>query len=244
MTRTSAALALAAALMLTPVSAYAQSGEKPERLISVTGQGLVQARPDQATVTAGVVTQAATARAALTGNSSDMDRILQALKGGGIQERDLQTSGFSVEPVYTQPPNGYDGSRPFEPRIAGYRVSNNVTVRIRDLARTGEILDQVVSLGSNSVSGPAFEVAEPKPVQEEARRDAVADAVSKAKLYADAAGVALGPVTRIDESGGQVPQPMPMMAAKRESFADSAVPVEAGDLTFQAQVSVTWRIAD
>jgi uncharacterized protein len=245
MTRLLAAiLALMAAASVA--LAQAQPLDRPplERLVTVTGEGVVRGRPDMAVITAGVVSEAAGAREALNANSAAVARMLAALRGAGLESRDIQTANFSVEPVYSQPPPGFDGSRPFQPEIIGYRVRNDLTLRIRDLNRTGILLDQVVELGANSISGPTFTVADPTPLEDQARRAAMRDALRKGDLYAQAASVRLGPVARIDESVGAVPPPVPMGAMAREMAADAAaVPVEGGELTFVARVTVAWEIA-
>jgi uncharacterized protein YggE len=170
-----------------------------------------------------------------------MTGILDSLRDSGIEPRDLQTSGFSVQPVYSQPPEDYDGSEPFEARVVGYEVHNNVTLRIRDLSRVGALLDQVVTLGANSISGPDFTVEDATPVEDNARRAAMQDAMRKAKLYAEAAGVELGDVFRIEEGYSRAPQPLAgEMMLRAAPSAD--VPIESGELTFQAQVSVTWKL--
>ena len=238
------ALLLAWPLAATSANAQAAAAEVRERLLSVAGEGVVRAQPDMALITLGVVSEAAAAREALSANNEAMARLLEALKEGGMESRDLQTYGFSVEPLYSQPPRDYDGTTPFTPQIVGYRVSNNLTLRIRDLDRVGEILDQAVTLGANSISGPTFTVADPTPLQDQARRAAIRDALRKAELYSEAADVALGPIFRIDESYMQPPQPFHPEAAMRLQAADASVPIEAGELTFQAQVSVSWSLAD
>lgn len=216
-----------------------------ERLLSVSGEGIVKGAPDIALITLGVVSEASAAREALAANSQSMERIINALKEAGIEPRDLQTSGFGVEPVYSQPPRDYDSSEPFQPEIVGYRVRNNVTLRIRDLSKVGVLLDQAVTLGANSISGPDFTVDDPKPLQDEARRAAVADALRKSELFAQAASITLGPIFRIDEGYAQPPQPIVAGAMMRmEAAVPSAVPIEGGELTFQAQVTVSWRLAD
>lgn len=238
-------IALASLAMMTALgAAEAQTVDRlpGERLLSVIGEGTVRGRPDMAVITMGVVTEAKEARAALDGNSAAVGRIIEALRGTGVESRDLQTANFSVEPVYTQPPPGYDGSQPFEPRIIAYRVRNELTLRIRDLGRTGVLLDQVVTLGANSITGPTFTVADPTPLEDQARRAAMRDAERKADLYAEAAAVSLGPIARIDESITSIQPPVPMGAMAREMSADAAVPVEAGELTFQARVSVSWDL--
>src|SRR5882672_1577857 len=155
------ALLIAAAVAGVLVSAVAEaqtSVAADERLLTVSGEGSVEGTPDIALITLGVVSEAPAARGALSANSQSMNRILGALKDGGIEPRDLQTSGFSVEPVYSQPPADHDTSAQFEPEIVGYRVRNNVTLRIRDLKRVGPLLDEVVTLGANSITGPSFTV--------------------------------------------------------------------------------------
>ena len=233
--------------VLTSGAAVAQAdaqldAPQGERHISVVGEGVVRGRPDMAILNAGVVSEAKTAGEALAANNAAMTRILDAMRAGGIESRDLQTANFSVEPRYSQPPPEYDGSQPFTPEIIGYAIRNEVNVRIRDLARTGEILDQVIALGANSITGPSFAAAEPAELEDQARRAAMRDAIGKGELYAQAAGVALGAIMRIEENISQWPQPMPMGAMARESAQDASVPIEAGELTFRAQVSVSWQV--
>lgn len=233
-----------AALSALAAPAHAQKADAREgaRLISVVGEGVVHAAPDMATIEAGVVSEAATAGEALAANSEAMQRILDALKSGGLEARDLQTSGFSVEPRYSQPPRDHDGSEPFVPKIVGYSVRNELTVKLRDLAKVGALLDQVIALGANSVSGPTFTIADPTPQEDAARRSAMHDALRKGRLYAEAAGVTLGPIFRIQEGGAEWPQPVPYAAMARE--AAGPVPIEGGEISFRAQVSVTWQLGD
>jgi uncharacterized protein YggE len=236
---------IAAALALPAAGGWAQTQpEARERLLSVSGEGSVTAHPDIALITLGVVSEAESARDALADNNESMTRVLDALKAEGLQPRDLQTSGFSVEPVYSQQPRNYEGQEPFRPEIVGYRVRNNLTVRIRDLERVGAILDQVVTLGANSISGPTFTVAEPAQHEDAARRAAVEEALRKARLYADAAGVELGPILRIEDGYSRPPEPIQPGTMMRMEAAASPVPIEGGELTFQAQVSVSWLLAD
>jgi uncharacterized protein YggE len=244
MRRAFSTLIIAVSLAGFAGAASAQTLDLPtaEPSISVTGEGIVRGQPDMAVITAGVVSEAETAGAALGENSAAMARITDALRGAGIDPRDLQTAGFFVEPVWSQPPPDSDGSQPFEPQIVGYRVRNELTIRVRNLPRTGALLDQVVSLGANSISGPTFTVADPTPLEDQARRAAVRDALRKGRLYADAANVPLGAILRIAENVFERPRPMPMAAMAREAAADAAVPIEVGEIVFEARVDVTWRI--
>jgi uncharacterized protein YggE len=192
-----------------------------------------------ASVAVGVVSEAATAADALSQNSASMLAIQSALTGAGIDRRDLQTGGFYVQPRYSEPPPDRQGA--FTPEIVGYTVQNTLNVRIRDLKMVGPVLDAMVRLGANSISGPTFGVAEPRDLEDQARREAVRDALRKATLYAEAAELALGPVVRIEEGYAAGPSPAPMLAMARDAAYDS-VPIEAGELTFQAQVSVTFAL--
>ena len=237
-------LALASPFAAGHGRAQVVAADTDARRLTVVGEGLVHGRPDMALINLGVVSEAVAASEALAANNAAMTRILDALKAEGIEARDLQTSNFSVEPRYSQPPPGYDGSQPFEPKIVGYSVRNQLTIRIRDLGKVGALLDEVIGLGANTISGPTFTVAEPTPLEDQARRAAMEDARRKATLYAEAAGLVLGPIARIEETIVQWPQPMPLGAMAREMAADASVPVEGGELTFQAQVSVSWELGD
>lgn len=242
-TKLGAVLIVAVAALFSGAVANAQTIEN-ERLVSVTGEGTVVGAPDMAMITLGVVSEAATARDALAANSQQMNGIITALKEGGMEARDLQTSGFSVEPIYSQPPADQDPSVQFRLEIVGYRVQNGVTLRIRDLTRVGAVLDQVVTLGANSISGPTFSVDDPAALEDQARGAAIADALRKGKLYAESAGLALGPIFRIEESFVQPPQPLGGAVMMRMEAAQSDVPIEGGELTFKVQVAVSWRIVD
>lgn len=237
-------LALVLALPLAAQEARAQDAVRAERLLTVTGEGSVHAAPDTAMITLGVVTEQANASAALAGNNASMSRIVDTLKQAGLAPRDLQTSGFSVEPVYSQQPPDFKGPEPFRPQIVGYRVHNSLSVRIRDLSRVGAVLDRVVTLGANSISGPVFTVEDSTTIEDEARRAAIADALRKGKLYGEAAQVALGPIFAIQEGYSRAPQPMAQGAMYRMAADAGSVPVESGELTFEAQVTVSWILAE
>ena len=212
--------------------------------IAIEGRGEVAAAPDMATINSGVTTQGATAREALDANTSAMAELIAALKAAGIEARDIQTSGFSVNPnyVYTdeRDANGYT----LPPKINGYQVSNTVTVAVRKLDTLGSILDKSVTVGANTVNGVSFSVADPSDLYDEARKAAFADARAKAELYATVAGSALEDIVSISETQGfNQPQPYPMYA-KAEMAADAAVPVEAGELSFAINVNVQWELDD
>jgi uncharacterized protein len=207
----------------------------PARSLTVSGEGFVSAKPDLALTTVGVVTQGSTAADALTANSKRMAALFDLVKSLGIEERDVQTSSLSVSPRYSAP----DPAQPEGERlIIGYDASNEVTLRIRDIGRLGDVLDKLVGqAGANNLRGIGFDFADPDPLLDEARKKAVADARRKAALYAEAAGIKLGAIQSIGESGGYYPKPAMAMAAR-----GMAVPIAAGESRMNATVSITYAI--
>lgn len=228
---TLAAVTLAAVVAISAAPAFARD----DATLSVTGSGTAAGTPDMATVSVGTVTEAATAGEALSENSTQVQAVIDAVKQAGVEARDIQTSGFSVSPRYTQPGNNSNEA----PKIDGYRVSNGVTVRVRKLDTLGDLLDTLVKAGANDVSGIQFAISDTDKLEDTARTAAVADAKHKAELYAEAAGVKLGRVLTIAEGGSQDPRPMPMM--RMEASAVS-VPVQAGEQTLSAQVRMVYEI--
>ena len=212
--------------------------------VSIEGRGEVTAAPDTAFVTSGVTTQGATAREAMDANTAAMSELLETLKASGIEERDIQTSGFSVNPNYVysdeRDANGYT----LPPRIAGYQVTNSVTVRVRALDTLGAVLDRSVTVGANTISGVTFSVADPSELYDEARKAAFADARAKAELYAGLAGGTLDELVSISETQN-IGQPQPyMMRAMVEAAPRADVPVAAGELSFSINVNVQWELDD
>jgi len=229
-----AAVAATATFLMTAQPVAAQ--DEAPRIITVSGMGEATARPDQASVTLGVITEATTAREALSANNAAMQGVFDQLTQIGIAEENIQTSNFSISPQY--PPYRQDNNEPR--RIVGYQVSNNVTVLFDNLDDLGPGLDAIVSSGANQLYGISFSISETDDLLMSARADAVADARAKAEVLAEAAGVTLGRVLNISEGGSYNPQPM--MYARAEMAMDSAVPVAAGQQTLSANVSMTFEI--
>lgn len=210
--------------------------------MQITGHGEVTAAPDTAYVTSGVTSQAENAKDALAANNADMAKLIETLKAAGIDEDDIQTSGFSVSPNYvysdSRDANGYQ----LPPKIVGYTVSNGVTVHVRDLTILGGVLDQAVTVGANQINGITFAVEDPTELYNEARKLAFADAKSKAELYAEAADVELAGLSLISEQINYNP-PQPYAFKAEAAMADrSIVPVQAGTLTFSIDVNVNWDL--
>jgi uncharacterized protein len=210
----------------------------------LSGTGVVRSAPDMATISTGVVTQAETAREALDANTAAMEQLIAVLREAGLENRDIQTSDFSVSPQYVysdrRDQNGYS----LPPEISGYQVSNTVTIAVRDLDGLGVVLDRAITVGANTVNGISFSVADPGKLLEEARRRAFADARAKATTYADAAGVSLGSIESISEQLDYAP-PQPMLRAAYADMAQTeSVPVEAGEMSYSVTATITWSIED
>ena len=215
--------------------------DKPVRTITVSGEGKVKTKPDTASITAGVVTEAPTAREALNKNNDRMQEVMAGMRDAGIAEDDLQTAQFSVSPMYSRPPRRPNVPSE-DPKIIGYRVSNTATGIIRDLKKVGTILDKVITLGANSVSGPSFFINKPGPLLDKARKQAVADALRKADLLAQAADVQLGAIQTIREGGGYAPQPRMMNRAMAMDMEAKSVPIAAGTQEIRASVNMVIAI--
>jgi uncharacterized protein YggE len=232
-----AALAL---ISLAPWSAAAPAQAQPAtavepRLLSVSGEGEVKAKPDQAMLSAGVVMQGKTAADALAANSRAMNTVFATLKRLGIPDRSIQTSSFSVNPQYPE----YNSREPR--RIVSYQVSNTVSVTVEDLDKLGPALDALVSSGANSLGDIAFTIRDPKPLMAQARDAAVKDAMAKAETLARAAGVSLGPIVAINE--GVIAPPQPLYRTMNMAAAPAAPPpISAGESTVSANVSMSWEI--
>jgi uncharacterized protein YggE len=223
-----AAAVIAGALLATP--ALAQTVVPPS-VISVTGEATVSVPPDQAQIDGGVTSEAKTAREASDANNTAMGKVLLALKGAGIEEKDVQTSRLSLQPQSA--PN-----RTGPAAIVSYRASNRVTVRLRDVTKVASVIDTLVGAGANEIGGINFVVSQASKLLDDAREQAVADARRKAEIYARAAGVTLGAPLSISEEGAPGPMPFRKMAAGMAA----STPVAQGEETLAVTVSVSWAI--
>lgn len=239
-------LAPIALVAAAPLAAQTQPAAPavPSTMLSLNAEARSFRKPDLAVFSAGVTSQGKTAVEALSANSADMNRVIAALKQAGIADRDIQTSNLSLNPIYAPQVVRPDGrvENP-EPRIIGYQVNNQVTVRQRKLADYGRVLDTLVSAGANQINGPSFELDDSDAAMDEARTAAMAKARQRAELYARAAGLRVRRIVSISEGGGYNPPPMPVMYA-RAAMADAApTPVAAGEVGLTATVSVQFELA-
>jgi hypothetical protein len=228
-----AAVALGCQLAQVTGSALAQDGNRmSDRTITVSASGSVSAAPDRAVVNAGVMTEAATAREALTQNNLAMKKVIDGLKGLGIEARDIQTVAVNLQPRYGK-------ARPDGSQLAnGFQAHNQVRIVVRALDRLGDVLDQAVTLGANQTGGIGFEVGDAETLKDAARKVAIANARRRAETYAAASGVGVGQVLTIAETV-QAPGPR---GGHDFAVAARAVPIEAGSVDLTVTVHVTWAL--
>jgi uncharacterized protein len=221
------AAALASGLLATPALAQVT----PPATISVTGEASVSVPPDLAQIDGGVTTEAKTAREASETNNAAMGKVLLALKGAGIDEKDFQTSRLSLQPQYAPNKSGPNA-------VIGYRAANRVTIRLRDVTKVAGTIDILVAAGANELGGINFMVSAASKLLDDAREQAIADARRKAEIYAKAAGVTLGSPISILEEGSSAP----MQFRKMSAGGGASAPVAQGEETLRVMVSVSWAI--
>ena len=224
-----AALAMGA---LSAAPALAETDLPPA--ISVTGEASISVPPDLAQLDAGVASDGKTAREASEANNAAMAKVLAALKGAGIDDKDVQTSRLSLQPQYAQ---NRSGPSP----ITGYRASNRVTVKLHDVSKVAGVIDALVGAGANDVGNVNFTVEHPSKLLDQAREQALADAKRKAEIYAKAAGVMLGTPIAIAEGGAPAPMFRAKMAGAPMAMA-APTPIAQGEETLSVTVSASWAI--
>jgi hypothetical protein len=226
-----------AALMLgaLPSSAVAQQITQTiaGTRLDVNATGEVARVPDIAVISAGVVSRAPTASAALQDAADRMQRVLAALKRAGVADRDVQTNNVSLNPEYRYPENQ-------SPQLVGYTASNNVTVRFRDIRSSGKILDALVAQGANQINGPTLTIDKPEAALDEARAQAIAIGRARADLYARSLGMRIVRVVAVNESGGSFVQPLPAYA--RAEAAPAKTSIEPGEQKLQVNVAMTFEL--
>ncbi len=235
------ALALGAAL--TPAGALAQVQTVPVQVplisgtrLDISATGEVTRVPDVAIISAGVQTLRPTATAAIEENAARMERVRTALKRAGIEDRDIQTSSISLNPEYH-----YANNQP--PRLTGYRATNTVNVKFRDLKRTGTILDALVAEGANQINGPNLTIDKPDEAYDEARVKAIAAGLARAELYARALGKRVVRLISVSEGGGHMPPPMPMVQfARAEGAADASSKIDPGSQELQVSNAMSFEL--
>jgi uncharacterized protein YggE len=215
---------------------YISTGSASQPTLNVSATGYANVAPDRATVSAGVVQQGKTAREAMMANATLMTAVFEELETANIPKSDITTSQLSLQPQYDY----RDRNRPV---IKGYEARNTVTVKSDDIEQVGPMLDALVRAGVNNINQVNFTVKDPKSALDKARKDAIKEAREKAQGMAEAAGVNLGPLLSLNESGGgNMPQPVMMRTAAMESSGFST-PISAGDQTLSVRVNMSYGIA-
>lgn len=211
-----------------------QTAPSAGTLLSISAQAEASRAPDIATMSTGVVTQAADANAAMRANAEQMAKLMQAIKAAGIAERDVQTSGVNLSPQYR-----YAENQP--PAITGYQASNTVNLKVRDIGKLGQVLDALVVSGANQINGPTFEIDDADAVQDEARAAALKKAQARAEVYANSLGMRVRRIVSISEGGGFQAPPRPMMAMR--AMAESAdTSISPGESTLTANLDVVFEL--
>jgi uncharacterized protein YggE len=236
-TLTLAAALGAAAPGIGPVAAIAQEAPAEGTYLSISADGVVVSTPDVASVSAGVMTRAATAREALAANSKEMSKIMAALRKAGVAERDIQTSNIMVNPEYAYPENE-------AAKLTGYVATNDVIVTVRDLKRLGPAIDAVAAAGANQINSVGFSLSNQDAVMAEARAKAMKEARDRAELYAKAAGMKVTKILSISEGQpfSPVPTPPVLMARAEADMAAPPAPVSPGELSTMANVVVAFEL--
>ncbi len=216
------------------VSQVAAPATNPIPLIAVTGEGTATSAPDIAHVSLGVQSNAATAGAASTANASAMQAVITAVKALGIPDKDIQTEGYSIYPIYAT--NGGQESQ----TITGYRVTNGIAITVETPSQTGAIVDAGVQAGANTGVSISFGLKDNTALQEQALTLAFQQAQAKASALAKAMGVTLTGAYTVSESGTSLPVTAGQAAPRAQSAAAST-PVELGQLAVNSQVEVTFQ---
>ncbi len=239
---TLAALALLLAGCGTNSSSPSQAeAAQPDQAmnIKVIGHGEALGEPDEARVTVGVEVFSPNVNEATAENEAVITAMMAALEESGIASDDIQTSNYSLWAEQKYGDNGPEG-------IAGYRVSNQVNVVIRDIDKVGEVLAAVTAAGANNIYGVQFSVADPDELEAEAREKALADAQMRAESLAQLSGLPLGDIVAIDETVGQYNGQYRDMGVSGfgGGAAEGPASISPGRLSFQSQVQVTYSIGD
>jgi len=215
---------------------YVTTGEVPMAKIQVSATGTANMAPDMATVSAGVVTQGKTAREAMFGNATKMTRVFEELEAAGIEKKYITTSQLSLQPKYN-----YQNRQ--APKIDGYEARNTVSAKTYNLDEVGAMLDALVKAGVNNINGVQFSIKDSKSARDKAREDAIREAREKAESMASAAGVKLGKLKSLSESGGNF-RPQPVAYAMESRGAAASTPVAAGEQEIRVTVNMSYDIVE
>jgi uncharacterized protein YggE len=227
----------AALAAMTAAPAFAQTNaEFAATTLNLSATGEVSATPDRATLSLGVTARAPNAAAAVRQDAQAMTQVLTALKAQGVADRDIRTSGLSVQAQYT-----FTNNAPR--RLDGYEAANRVIVTVQDPSRVGALVDAAVTAGANDVGGITFALKDPQTAEDEARRRAVKALADRADLYAKATGYRVARLVSLTEGQRFAPvQPQLDEVVVTAVSRSAPTPVAAGDITVRVQVSATYEL--
>jgi len=235
-------LAATAAALMTPAMVSAQDDQGAMRMIPAGGPVLslsvteaIDSAPDMATLSTGVQTNAQTAQEAMSQNAALMEKLIAAVTRGGVERKDIQTSGINLSPQYDYS-NRSDGQ---PPRFLGYQASNQLTLTIRQIDKAGALIDAMVSAGATNINGPTFGIAEPERILDQARAKAVQTAQARANLYAQATGYRTARLIAVDESGN-MPRPVPMPRMAMMAQSDAGTEIQPGQVSSSITLGVQF----
>lgn len=226
---------VAVSALAAPVAAAEVQIASAGPVVELTVNESVEAAPDIATVSAGVTTQASTAVEAMRANATAMSAVVARIKQLGVAERDIQTSGINLGAQYD-----YDQARQRQV-FRGYQASNRVSVKLRDVQKTGEVLDALVAAGATDLGGPDWSIADDTAARAQARRTAMETARTQALEYARLSGYSDVRLLAVVESVASRP-PMPMMRMVANEAADAATPVQPGMVEAGVTVTVKYEL--
>ena len=232
-------LLLAPLLLLAAVPALAQLSQPAVAvngtLLNISASAEATRIPDVARISAGVVTQATDSNSALRANAQQMDKVMAAIKKSGIAERDVQTSGVSLNPQYK-----YEDNK--APQIVGYQASNTVNIKVRDISKLGAVLDGLADQGANQINGPMFSIDQPEPVYDQARMDALKKAQERAQTYAKNLNLRVVRIVSIDETNNGGFQPMAVLSAAPRAAKEFNSPISPGETTLSVTLNVVFEL--
>lgn len=223
----------------TPLQPLAPALQPGEAVISIQASGSTLSRPDVMTIVAGATTTAGTSQAAVRANAALVSRLVDVVRRSGIEARDIRTERLSVQPRLARDRDDYE-----QPRILGYVAENSLNIRFRDLARASEIIEALFAAGANTVSGPRFSLADPRPAERAAERDALEQARAEAENLAAGFGKRLGRVLRVTDR---------QLFTERGGYSEEVVvtgsriartPIEPGEIETIAVVYVDYALTD
>lgn len=221
-----------------PPTTLQSDGQPLPRIISVNGTGMASAQPDVAEIQLGVETVNTNASEAIDGNTERMTAVLNILKQMEVEDKDIQTTNYNI---WIEQVTDKQGQPTGEMR---YHVVNQIQVKLHDLTKTGELLQQTLKAGANTVGGISFSVANPTALQQEARDQAIADAQAKAEQLAAGLNAKLGPVHQVSEFGGVITPSSAPVAVERAAAVGGGgpVPVSGGEFSVTVQIQVIFDL--